>query len=34
MYDNLNSAVAEFKTLLQDFKKDPKKYLTVKVSVF
>lgn len=34
VYDNLNSAVNEFKALLQEFRKDPKKYLTVKVSVF
>jgi phospholipid/cholesterol/gamma-HCH transport system substrate-binding protein len=34
MYDNLNSAVNELKGLIADIRKDPKKYLNVKVSIF
>ena len=34
VYDNLNSAVTELKGLIADIRKDPKKYLNVKVSVF
>ena len=34
LYDNLNGAVADFRQLLVEIKKDPKKYLNVKVSIF
>jgi phospholipid/cholesterol/gamma-HCH transport system substrate-binding protein len=34
VYDNLNSAVKELKGLIADIRKDPKKYLNVKVSIF
>ena len=34
VYDNLNSAVNELKGLITDIRKDPKKYLNVKVSIF
>jgi len=34
MYDNLNSAVAELRGLIADIRKDPRKYLSVKVSIF
>lgn len=34
LYDNMNSAVTELRSLLTEIKKDPKKYLNVKVSIF
>jgi phospholipid/cholesterol/gamma-HCH transport system substrate-binding protein len=34
LYDNMNSAVLELRGLLTEIKKDPKKYLNVKVSIF
>jgi len=34
MYDNMNSAASELKGLIADIRKDPKKYLNVKVSIF
>ncbi len=34
VYDNLNAAANELKALIADIRKDPKKYLSVKVSVF
>ena len=34
MYDNMNSAATELKGLIADIRKDPKKYLNVKVSIF
>jgi phospholipid/cholesterol/gamma-HCH transport system substrate-binding protein len=34
MYDNMNSAANELKGLISDIRKDPKKYLNVKVSIF
>lgn len=34
LYDNINGAVLEFRSLLAEIKKDPKKYLNVKVSIF
>jgi len=34
LYDNLASASAELRTFLTDFRKNPKKYLTVKLSFF
>jgi len=34
LYDNLNGAVSEMKALLADVRKDPRKYLQVRVSIF
>ena len=34
LYDNMNGAVTELRGLLTEIKKDPKKYLNVKVSIF
>ena len=34
LYDNMNGAVNELRSLLAEIKKDPKKYLNVKVSIF
>jgi phospholipid/cholesterol/gamma-HCH transport system substrate-binding protein len=34
LYDNLNTAASELRGLLTDVRKDPKKYLNVKVSIF
>ncbi len=34
LYENMNGAVNEFRSLLAEVKKDPKKYLNVKVSIF
>ncbi|MDP2318633.1 MAG: MlaD family protein [Acidobacteriota bacterium] len=34
LYENMNGAVAEIKALIAEIKKDPKKYLNVKVSIF
>ena len=34
LYENLNGAVGEMRNLLQEIKRDPKKYLNVKVSLF
>ncbi len=34
LYDNANSAVAELRNLISDIRKDPRKYLNVKVSIF
>ncbi len=34
LYDNLNGAVTELRGLLVDIRKDPQKYLRVKVSIF
>ena len=34
MYDNMNSAANELKGLIADIRRDPKKYLNVKVSIF
>ena len=34
LYDNMNSAANELKGLIADIRKDPKKYLNVKVSIF
>lgn len=34
LYENMNTAVAELRGLLSDIRKDPKKYLNVKVSLF
>jgi len=34
LYENMNGAVSDFRTLLTEVKKDPKKFLNVKVSIF
>src|SRR5262245_28848608 len=34
MYDNMNSAANELKGLIADIRRDPKKYLNVRVSIF
>jgi phospholipid/cholesterol/gamma-HCH transport system substrate-binding protein len=34
LYENMNGAVGDFRTLITEIKKDPKKYLNVKVSIF
>jgi len=34
LYENMNGAVAEFRGLLEQIKKEPKKYLNMKVSIF
>ena len=34
LYDNLNSAATEMRGLVSDIRKDPQKYLRVKVSIF
>jgi phospholipid/cholesterol/gamma-HCH transport system substrate-binding protein len=34
LYENMNQTVAEMRSFLAEIKKDPKKYLNVKVSIF
>jgi phospholipid/cholesterol/gamma-HCH transport system substrate-binding protein len=34
LYENMNEAVADFRSLLTEIRKDPKKYLNVKISIF
>jgi phospholipid/cholesterol/gamma-HCH transport system substrate-binding protein len=34
LYENMNGAVADMRSLLTEIKKDPKKYLNVRVSIF
>jgi phospholipid/cholesterol/gamma-HCH transport system substrate-binding protein len=34
LYENMNAAVGELRALLGDIRKDPKKYLNVRVSIF
>ncbi len=34
LYENMNGAVSDFRKLLDQIYKDPKKYLNVKVSIF
>lgn len=34
LYENMNGAVSEMRSLIAEIKKDPKKYLNVKVSIF
>jgi phospholipid/cholesterol/gamma-HCH transport system substrate-binding protein len=34
LYENMNGAVADFRQLLAEIRKDPKRYLNVKVSIF
>ena len=34
LYENMNGAVTDLRTLVADIRKDPKKYLNVKISIF
>ena len=34
LYDNMNAAANELRGLIADIRKDPKKYLNVRVSIF
>ena len=34
LYENMNQTVTEMRALIAEIKKDPKKYLNVKVSIF
>ncbi len=34
LYENMNSAANELKSLIADIRKDPRKYLNVRVSIF
>jgi phospholipid/cholesterol/gamma-HCH transport system substrate-binding protein len=34
LYDNMNAAASELRGLIVEIKKDPKKYLNVRVSIF
>jgi len=34
LYENMNGAVSEFRGLLEQIKKEPKRYLNMKVSIF
>ncbi len=34
LYENMNQAVSEMRTLIEEIRKDPKKYLNVRVSIF
>jgi hypothetical protein len=34
LYENMNGAVTDLRTLVADIRREPKKYLNVKVSVF
>jgi phospholipid/cholesterol/gamma-HCH transport system substrate-binding protein len=34
LYENMNQTVGEMRALILEIKKDPKKYLNVKVSIF
>ncbi len=34
LYENMNGAVSDFRALLSEIRKDPRKYLNVKVSIF
>ncbi|MEO8259761.1 MAG: MlaD family protein [Acidobacteriota bacterium] len=34
LYENMNGAVSDLRTLVADIRKDPKKYLNVKISIF
>ena len=34
LYENMNGAVDDLRALIAEIKKDPKKYLNVKVSIF
>ncbi len=34
LYENMNGAVSDLRTLVAEIRKDPKKYLNVKISIF
>jgi phospholipid/cholesterol/gamma-HCH transport system substrate-binding protein len=34
LYENMNRAVAELRDLFAEIRKDPKKYMTLRVSIF
>ena len=34
LYDNMNGAATELRSLIADIRKDPRKYLNVRVSIF
>ena len=34
LYENMNTAVGEFRSLLGDIREDPRRYLNVRVSIF
>ena len=34
LYENMNGAVADLRALVADIRKDPRKFLNIKVSVF
>ena len=34
LYENMNAAVADFRTLISNINKDPRRYLNIRVSVF
>jgi phospholipid/cholesterol/gamma-HCH transport system substrate-binding protein len=34
LYENMNAAASELRSLIGDIRKDPKKYLNVRVSIF
>ena len=34
LYENMNAAASELRALIGDIRKDPKKYLNVRVSIF
>ena len=34
LYDNLNKTVTEMQSLLADIRKDPKKFLNIRMSIF
>ena len=34
LYENMNAAVADVRTLIANINKDPRKYLNIRVSVF
>jgi phospholipid/cholesterol/gamma-HCH transport system substrate-binding protein len=34
LYDNMNKTVTELRDLLSDIRKDPKKFLTARISIF
>jgi phospholipid/cholesterol/gamma-HCH transport system substrate-binding protein len=34
LYDNINRTVTEMQSLLADIRKDPKRYLNVRMSIF
>ena len=34
LYDNMNAAASELRSLIEDIRKDPRKFLNVRVSIF